>query len=73
MRLQLYGSKCCHLCEQAASVLAEVGVQAEHIDILENDALLEDYGTRIPVVKKLDGGSELGWPFDAHMLRRWLA
>ena len=73
LKLQLYGSACCHLCEQAESVLAEVGVQAEHVDILEDDALLASYGTRIPVVKKRDDGSELGWPFDAEMLKRWLA
>jgi hypothetical protein len=73
LKLQLYGSACCHLCEQAASILMEVGVQAEHVDILEDDALLEIYGTRIPVVKNLYDGSELGWPFDAEMLKRWLA
>lgn len=63
--LVLYGTSCCHLCEQAEEILRETGVEAEHVDIAEDDGLLEKYGTRIPVLRRADNGRELGWPFDA--------
>lgn len=52
-------------------MLQAVGVTAEHIDIAENDDLLERYGTRIPVVSRQDNGTELAWPFDETALRRF--
>lgn len=67
----LYGTSCCHLCEQAEEILREAGVEAEHVDIVDDDALLEKYGTRIPVLRRADE-AELGWPFDAAMVRRFL-
>ncbi len=72
MKLYLYGTSFCHLCERAEAVLHSVGVTAEQIDIAEDDDLLERYGTRIPVVKRIDSGSELGWPFDEAELRRFI-
>lgn len=72
MKLVLYGTTFCHLCEQAEAVLQAIGVEAEHIDIAEDDALLEMYGVRIPVMKREDTGEELGWPFDAAAVRRFI-
>lgn len=72
MKLVLYGTTYCHLCEQAEAILQVVGVEAEHIDIAEDDALLETYGTRIPVVGREDTGAELGWPFDEAAVRRYI-
>lgn len=72
MKLILYGTTYCHLCEQAEAVLQAIGVHAEHIDIAEDDALLEKYGVRIPVVKRGDTGEELGWPFDEVAARRFI-
>jgi glutaredoxin len=73
MKLVLYSTSYCHLCEQAEALLAQLGIEAEHIDIVDDDDLLERYGTRIPVVNRLDTGSELGWPFDVEALRRFVA
>ena len=73
MKLVLYSTSHCHLCEQAADLLAQAGVDAEHVDILDDEVLLEIYGTRIPVLKRLDNGEELGWPFDVALLLRFLA
>jgi hypothetical protein len=63
--LVLYGTSCCHLCEQAEEILREAGIEAQHVDIVDDDTLLESYGTRIPVLRRVDSGRELGWPFDA--------
>lgn len=70
--LVLYGTSCCHLCEQAKAVLNEAGVTATHIDIAEDDTLLERYGTRIPVLRRTDSGAELGWPFDEAAVLRFV-
>jgi glutaredoxin len=72
MKLVLYSTTFCHLCEQAESLLAQLGIQAGHIDIAEDDDLLERYGTRIPVVKRMGDSSELGWPFDVEALQRFI-
>jgi len=72
VKLVLYGTTFCHLCEQADAVLQAMGVQAEHIDIAEDEALLEKYGVRIPVVKREDTGAELGWPFDEAAVRGFI-
>ncbi len=72
VKLILYGTTFCHLCEEAEALLQAIGVKAEHIDIAEDDALLEKYGVRIPVVKREDTGVELGWPFDEAAVRRFI-
>ena len=35
-------------------------------------ALLQRYGTTIPVLRRLADGAELGWPFDGEQLQVWL-
>jgi glutaredoxin-related protein len=71
-RVKLFGTEFCHLCDEAEAVLTEVGIGTDFIDIAENDALLEKYGTRIPVLVRMDTGAELGWPFDATAISRFL-
>jgi glutaredoxin len=73
MKLLLYGTRFCHLCEQAEAVLHAAGVTAVYTDIAEDETLLERYGMRIPVVRRVDNGAELGWPFDASALERLMA
>lgn len=68
----LYGTSCCHLCEEAEAVLREAGVAVQHNDIADDDGLLEKYGTRIPVLRRADSGAELGWPFDAAAVAQFL-
>ncbi|MDP1595049.1 MAG: glutaredoxin family protein [Gallionella sp.] len=67
----LYGTACCHLCAEADAVLHSLGIAALHIDIADDDDLLELYGTRIPVLRHAD--AELCWPFDAEAVMRLLA
>ena len=69
---ELYGTSCCHLCDEADAVLREAGIVAEHIDIADDDSLLRKYGTRIPVLRRTDNGAELGWPFDVASVVQFL-
>lgn len=71
--LVLYMTCGCHLCEQAESVLRkQVGVVVRPVEIADDEELLERYGIRIPVLRRLDTGAELDWPFDAAAVRRLL-
>ena len=66
MRILLYTTLGCHLCEQAEEILHSVShshnISVQLIEIGDDDALVAEYGIRIPVLKFPDE-SELGWPF----------
>lgn len=71
MKLILYGTSACHLCEMAEQhvesaiqqYLPPDTISFEKIDIALDDDLLGKYGLTIPVLKRLDNQAELGWPF----------
>lgn len=67
-QLVFYTTVGCHLCEQAQAIYTAVLNPAfftvEVVDIADDDALVERYGTRIPVILQKATGRELGWPFD---------
>ena len=73
MNIKFYGTAHCHLCEEAGVILRESGIAADYVDIAGDDELLEKYGIRIPVLKRVDTGAELGWPFDVAAVSRFLA
>lgn len=66
-RLVFYTTSGCHLCEQAAELLEDMGqlqrIEVSAVDISTDEALVALYGIRIPVVKNQVTGKELGWPF----------
>ncbi len=68
IHLLLYGTDGCHLCEDAIRMvheaLSDYDLTVQEIDIVEDNALLNRYGQRIPVVKRVGGLEELSWPFD---------
>ncbi|MGH8355820.1 MAG: glutaredoxin family protein [Pseudomonas sp.] len=72
---QLFGTLGCHLCEQAEALLMPFvahGLLVELVDIAEREAWVEDYGLRIPVLRRLDSGAELDWPFEADQVVAFL-
>ena len=72
--LTLYMTEHCALCEDVLDMLfampAMQGITLNTVDIALNDALVEAYGVRIPVLKV--GDAELGAPIDAQTLQTWL-
>lgn len=76
MRVILFGTSACHLCEIAEGMLERERAGAalegiDKVDISDDEALLERYGVRIPVLRRPDG-RELDWPFDPEELRSFL-
>jgi len=77
INIEFYTTVGCHLCEEAAVLyqpFVEQGIiQIDSIDIAESSQLVELYGIRIPVLKRLDNNAELGWPFDMGGLKDYLS
>ncbi|MCQ4256546.1 glutaredoxin family protein [Stutzerimonas stutzeri] len=72
---QLFGTLGCHLCEQAEAMLlplVENGLLVELLDIAERHETVDDYGLRIPVLRRVDTGAELDWPFEVEQVVRFL-
>ncbi|ANF85318.1 Glutaredoxin [Pseudomonas antarctica] len=72
---QLFTTLGCHLCELAEEEvmpLVEHGLMVELVDIADSEALFEAYGLRIPVLRRVDTGAELGWPFDTEQVVSFL-
>lgn len=72
---QLFGTLGCHLCEIAEAELlplVEHGLLVELMDISESEAMFETYSLRIPVLRRVDTGAELDWPFNADQVVAFL-
>ena len=72
---QLMGTLGCHLCEQAEAVLmpfVEHGLLVELVDIADHNDWFERYALSIPVLRRVDNGAELPWPFEAEQVASFL-
>jgi len=74
MRLMLFGTSGCHLCEQAEVIInACVLDGVEYVDIAEQEQWQEQYAIRIPVLYDPVTKQELGWPFDQAEVEAFIA
>lgn len=67
-KLTLYTTDGCHLCEHAETIIEqalarEPDLTWQKVDIADQDALMERYGIRIPVIQLEAADYDLGWPF----------
>jgi hypothetical protein len=73
---QLFGTLGCHLCEIAEveiMPLVEHGLLVELVDITDPYDLTDAYSLRIPVLRRVDTGAELDWPFDTGQVVAFLS
>ncbi|HEX5354277.1 MAG TPA: glutaredoxin family protein [Rhodanobacteraceae bacterium] len=71
--LILYQRDDCMLCDEAVELLARAQAPDFESVWIDNDSELEArYGERVPVLRDDNSGRELGWPFDAAVLRAFL-
>lgn len=73
MTVELLTTLGCHLCDQALELVnrATPQLQVVLVDIAEEDAMIEQYGELIPVLRK--GQQELRWPFSLLDVRSFVA
>lgn len=77
LTLELLGTQGCHLCDEAEQVLVSAldlqQLAVELVDIAESDELMEAYAVRIPVLRHVASGQDLGWPFDGLQVQTFVA
>lgn len=77
MKLVLYTTLGCHLCEQVEHMLEALNADFPHhlarVDIVNDDDLLAEYATDIPVLYRADIDMEFAWPFDSLQLIQFLS
>lgn len=73
MKVLLYSTLGCHLCEHARAILeplaAAAGYDVEEVEISDSEELLARYKLTIPVARNPDSGIELNWPFTAEQAK----
>ncbi|MCB5205731.1 glutaredoxin family protein [Methylovorus mays] len=67
IQLKLYGTEGCHLCDHAFELITQAtqpydNITLHYIDIIEDEELMNAYGTKIPVLTVPDK-TNLYWPF----------
>jgi glutaredoxin len=81
VKVNFYTTAGCHLCEEALVLLQILKKLAEdrgeslqicNIDIAESEALMAEYGIRIPVIAADASTGDIGWPFSLEELRHFL-
>jgi len=76
-RLVLFTTDCCHLCDQAVSIVDPIAMKLkvviEVVEITDNAEWLDKYGLTIPVLSDIQAGKDLKWPFDAMDVESLLA
>ena len=82
IKIAFYNTVGCHLCDDAelllnlyetTSIENKSELDVYRVDIAKSDELMELYGVRIPVLKRLDTEVELGWPFELSELSSFLS
>ena len=76
IKLCLYGTSACHLCEQAEALLHALAENKalcwDTVDIADDERLMQRYGLKIPVLYELEAEAELCWPFTKADILHWL-
>ena len=77
MKVKLYTTLGCHLCEEALELLKQLqatGLKFEisEVEIADSDELVSAFGVRIPVVTSDNSVGDIGWPFTIEELKAFL-
>ena len=77
IRLLLFGTSGCHLCEQAELIIKNClannkELTIEAIDIAEQEQWQEQYAVRIPVLYDPETKKDLGWPFNQSQVKEFI-
>lgn len=62
----------CHLCEVAKSLLEQMKLEYEVVDIIEEQQLIDLYGDKIPVLMAEASQQALFWPFEQEHVKQYI-
>lgn len=62
------GCRLCELAEYELMPMVEQGLLVELVDISLDESLRERYEGVTPVLRRVDHGAELAWPFEAQAI-----
>lgn len=66
----------CRLCSEAEAIVRSVLKRRQYalrsVEIIDDLVLERGYATRIPVLRRMDTGAELDWPFGREEVYRFL-
>ena len=70
----LYSSEGCHLCEDALALCTPIINNNAFVvkDIVEDEALVEQYGMHIPVLMQVESNEKLFWPFTSENITEFI-
>ena len=75
--IKFYTTDACTLCDKALSIVNvcvnKNNHQLEIIDIVDDDDLISQYATKIPVLRREDVETYLYWPFSPADVQSFLA
>ncbi len=71
-QLVLYTLIGCHLCDQVAVMLRDMGIGWKAVEIDTDPELEQKYDIRIPVLYRPDNGKELFFPFSEDQVQKFL-
>lgn len=69
IKLRLYGTAHCHLCDHASELLnalqpfSKIAFSVETVDITDNLDWIVEFEQRIPVLEYPETAKQLDWPF----------
>ena len=76
MKVYLYSTAGCHLCDLAKAILWPLLVKHQfrlmEVEIADDDDLIARYGVRIPVLGSPLSERELNWPFTVNDIDLYL-
>lgn len=70
--LFLLSTEGCHLCEVAMSLLDQMKLEYQVVDILEEQQLVDLYGDKIPVLMTETAQQALFWPFEQEQVKQFI-
>ncbi len=70
----------CHLCEKVEQMFSQffyennnqINFEVDVFDIIDDEKIMQQYRTEIPVLKNKNTNQELHWPFDYTTFKNWL-
>jgi len=76
LKIRLYSTLGCHLCDEAVSIVQLLQGQGldillEQIEISDSESLIKRYGIKVPVIAREDN-EEIDWPFSVNELYDFL-